>query len=141
MKIVNYAIRRYGFNFYADLNLRFLYCHCQATIKLPICLNQSVEGNTESRQFCCTAFGGWSKPTPSNQKKKAEINRVAVTRVFLPFRAFSCRYYGFRLVSFEYFSLFRLTHTISFVLDFKGYTDEKGQCENLNKCYSSLSFP
>lgn len=33
-------------------------------------------------------------------EEKAEINRVAVTRVFPPFRAFSCRYYGFWLVSF-----------------------------------------
>ena len=66
-----------------------------------------------------------NKPTPSNQKKKPEINREMVIRVFPPFEASSCLYFGFWLVPFGCCSLLRLAHVISLVLDFKSFSEPR----------------
>ena len=63
-----------------------------------------------------------NKPTPSNQKKKPEIDHEMVTP---PFEAFSCLYFGFWLVIFGCCSLFRLAHVISLVLDFKIFSEPR----------------
>ena len=64
-----------------------------------------------------------------------------VTRVFPPFEAFSCLYFGFCLAPFGCCSLFRLAHVISLVLDFKSSSEPRTLLKDiLTKKLSEKTF-